>query len=57
LWQKRQALSMCNALGNTPEKAISELIAAMELWIETAKEKGQKVPNTQYKPAIYQGVG
>ena len=29
----------------------------MELWIETAKEKGQKVPNPRYKPAIYQGVG
>jgi len=29
----------------------------MELWIETAKEKGQKVPNPRYKPEIYQGVG
>jgi len=47
----------CNALGNTPEKAISELRVTMELWIETAKEKGQKVPIPRYKPAIYQGVG
>ena len=47
----------CNAMGNIPEKAISELIVAMELWIETAKEKGQKVPIPRYKPEIYQGVG
>ena len=47
----------CNALGNTPEKAISALRVAMELWIETAKEKGQKVPIPRYKPAIYQWVG
>ena len=47
----------CNALGNTPEKAISELRVAMDLWIETAKEKKQKIPKPRYKPAIYQGVG
>ncbi|MBW8051438.1 MAG: type II toxin-antitoxin system HicB family antitoxin [Cytophagales bacterium] len=51
---KAPDLKHCSALGNTPEKAISELRTAMNLWIETAKVKGITIPKPRYKPPVYQ---
>lgn len=37
-------LSGCMAHGNTKEQALREIETAKELWIETALEDGQSVP-------------
>jgi predicted RNase H-like HicB family nuclease len=37
-------LSGCMAHGNTKEQALREIETAKELWIETALEDGQPVP-------------
>ena len=37
-------LSGCMAHGNTKEQALREIETAKELWIETALEDGQTVP-------------
>lgn len=34
----------CSAFGSTPELALKELEAAMELWLDTAKHKKWSVP-------------
>lgn len=34
----------CSAFGETPEKALKEIKVAIELWIETAKKEGRKIP-------------
>lgn len=44
---------MMAAHGDTPEEAIAEAQVAIELWIETAKERGIPVPKPRYRPAIY----
>lgn len=42
----------CVAHGCTKEKALEELNVACELWIETAKELGKKIP----EPAFYNPI-
>ena len=34
----------CSAFGETDEKALEEIKIAMELWLETAKKEGRKIP-------------
>jgi len=34
----------CSAFGETDEKALEEIKIAMELWLETAKKEGIKIP-------------
>lgn len=34
----------CSAFGETIEKALEEIKVAMDLWIETAKKEGRKIP-------------
>ena len=34
----------CSAFGETDEKALEEIRIAMELWLETAKKEGIKIP-------------
>jgi predicted RNase H-like HicB family nuclease len=47
-------LNACSAFGDTPDKALSEVLIAQKLWLETAKNNGNKIPKPLYKPAIYQ---
>ena len=47
-------LKFCSAFGNTPEEALAEALKAKELWLESAKEAGQKIPKPRYKPFFYQ---
>jgi len=47
-------LRFCSAFGETPEKALAELIIAKQLWLEEAQESGMKIPEAKYKPMIYQ---
>ena len=39
----------CMAHGATPEQAMKEILVAQELWIETAIEDGQQLP----EPLLY----
>lgn len=47
-------LSYCSAFGNTPAEALAEVETAKAAWLAVAKEAGQKIPEPQYKPIIYQ---
>jgi len=42
----------CMAHGETKEEALKEIDIAKELWIETAKEDGQQIP----EPALFTDV-
>ena len=46
-------LKPCSAHGDTPEEAIAEAQVAIELWMETAKQRGLSIPEARYRPAIY----
>ena len=45
-------LEYCSAFGDTPEKALQELLIAKKIWIESAQEKGIEVP----EPRKYQAT-
>ncbi|PIV59038.1 MAG: type II toxin-antitoxin system HicB family antitoxin [Bacteroidetes bacterium CG02_land_8_20_14_3_00_31_25] len=47
-------LKHCSAFGKTPENALHEVLIAKELWLESAKMEGKKIPKHNYKPIIYQ---
>lgn len=42
----------CMADGKTPVEAVTQAQVAMELWIETAKEDGEEIP----EPALFTDV-
>lgn len=46
-------LKYCSAFGPTPEKALKEVLMAMEAWLAAAKAEGKKIPKPRYRPAIY----
>lgn len=46
-------LKGCSAHGNTPAEALHEAEEAIELWIETARDRGIPIPEPRYRPAIY----
>ena len=46
-------LKFCNAFGETPEKALAEVLTAQKLWVESAKETNRMIPKPKYKPIIY----
>ncbi|MGI9035718.1 MAG: type II toxin-antitoxin system HicB family antitoxin [Pyrinomonadaceae bacterium] len=41
------ALKGCLAQGETLQETLDELTTAAELWIETARNKGEKLPNIE----------
>lgn len=47
-------LTHCSALGDSPEEALREVLAARNAWLETAKETGKPIPEPRYRPVIYQ---
>jgi len=47
-------LKFCSAFGETPEKALAEVMIAKKLWLEAASATGRKIPKARYRPAIYQ---
>ncbi|HYA42036.1 MAG TPA: type II toxin-antitoxin system HicB family antitoxin [Syntrophobacteraceae bacterium] len=43
-------LKGCSAFGETPQEALREMEIAMELWLETAREEGDPIPEpTKYR--------
>ena len=43
----------CSAHGDTVESAASEAQIAIDLWLESAQQHGDLVPEPRYRPAIY----
>jgi len=46
-------LKFCSAFGETPEKALAEVLIAQKLWIDSANATNREIPKAQYKPMIY----
>jgi predicted RNase H-like HicB family nuclease len=44
-------LFACSAFGDTPQEALAEVLIAKELWLETARECGNPIPEMRYRPA------
>nr|QNO51474.1 hypothetical protein OGFGKJAA_00040 [Methanosarcinales archaeon ANME-1 ERB6] len=42
----------CSAFGENEEKALEEIKMAMELWLETAKKEGRKIPQPRGKELL-----
>ena len=47
-------LKACSAFGETPDQALTEVLAAKKSWLESAKSNGKPIPQPEYKPVIYQ---
>jgi len=46
-------LKFCSAFGETQSQALAEVLKAKDIWLETAKEKNDAIPNPMYSPALY----
>lgn len=46
-------LKSCCAFGETPEKALQEVLVAKAAWLAAAKKHKKPVPEPRYRPAIY----
>ncbi len=46
-------LQFCSAHGSTAEAALHEVMIAKELWLESAREHGDPIPEPRYRPALY----
>jgi predicted RNase H-like HicB family nuclease len=49
-------LQYCSAFGDTPEDALREVLVARQLWLESAREHGDPIPEPRYRPLIYQAA-
>jgi len=45
-------LRFCSAVGDTPEAALHEVQIAMPAWLESARDRGDPIPEPRYHPAI-----
>jgi predicted RNase H-like HicB family nuclease len=45
-------LFACSAFGDSPEKALKEVLVAKEAWLAAAQEAGKNVPKPQYSPPL-----
>ena len=45
-------LAGCSAFGETVEEALEEIKTAIDLWIETAKKEGRKIPQPAGKELL-----
>ena len=49
-------LDHCSAFGDTPEKALHEVLKAKDTWIKAAESNKKPIPKPHYRPVIYQIV-
>jgi predicted RNase H-like HicB family nuclease len=47
-------LPRCAAFGETPERALAEVLRAKAARIEAARAEGKPIPSPHFKPLIYQ---
>lgn len=43
-------LEGCSAFGDTPQDAVREVEVAKRLWLDVAREDGEKIPEPSYLP-------
>ena len=48
-------LEFCSAFGDTPLRALEEVLTAKDAWLAVARESGDPIPPPRYRPVIYQG--
>lgn len=46
-------LEACSAFGSTPQEALAEVLRAKEAWLAAARDRGQSVPEPQYRPPLH----
>ena len=44
-------LKHCTTHGDSPEEALREVQVALQAWLETARERGDPIPEPRYRPA------
>jgi predicted RNase H-like HicB family nuclease len=49
-------LKYCSAHGETPEKALREVLIAQQLTLESMREARMRIPKVKYRPAVYELV-
>jgi len=45
-------LTFCSAFGETPEATLAEVRVAIRAWVESARTRGDPIPEARYRPAI-----
>ncbi|MDQ1327367.1 MAG: hypothetical protein QG641_647 [Candidatus Poribacteria bacterium] len=43
----------CSAFGDSEKNALKEIMIAMELWLETAKNEGREIPQPKGKELLH----
>ena len=46
-------LRYCSGLGDSPDKAVREVLKAKKAWLRTALSEGKPIPAPKYRPSIY----
>nr|VFK63663.1 MAG: Predicted nuclease of the RNAse H fold, HicB family [Candidatus Kentron sp. UNK]VFK70887.1 MAG: Predicted nuclease of the RNAse H fold, HicB family [Candidatus Kentron sp. UNK] len=49
-------LTACSAFGETPDRALAEVLAAKESWLAAARSNAKTIPAPKYRPIIYRGA-
>ncbi|MDO8674313.1 MAG: type II toxin-antitoxin system HicB family antitoxin [Dehalococcoidia bacterium] len=49
-------LRACSAFGRTPAEALAQVEIAKTAWLQAARAEGKPIPQSKYKPVIYQAV-
>jgi len=44
-------LAYCSAFGDTPEEALRQVLIAKDAWLQSARERGDPIPEPRYRPA------
>jgi predicted RNase H-like HicB family nuclease len=44
-------LAFCSAFGDRPEEALREVLKAKAAWLESARGRGDPIPEPRYRPA------
>jgi len=47
-------LKNCSAFGETPQKALEQVLVAQKLWLDEAQASNMVIPVPKYRPIIYQ---
>lgn len=47
-------LEMCSAFGETAAEALAEVETAKAAWLDAARANGISIPESRYRPLIYQ---
>jgi predicted RNase H-like HicB family nuclease len=44
-------LEFCSAFGDAPQEALRLVLVAKQAWLESARERGDPIPEPRYRPA------